>query len=101
MVYLHQGCRRKGVTLQLLWDKRMFVDYAGRAILPYDAGTGEVRAAQWFVTVLGASNYTYAEATTTDDKLLPVLFKMKSFSSQNLVHGQGVRQHPNSRYGLI
>jgi transposase len=26
-------------------------------------GSGEIRAAQIFVAVLGASNYTYAEAT--------------------------------------
>jgi transposase len=30
-----------------------------------DRGTGEIRAAQIFVAVLGASNYTYAEATWT------------------------------------
>jgi len=30
-----------------------------------DGPTGEVRAAQIFVAVLGASNYTYAEATFT------------------------------------
>ena len=28
-----------------------------------DARTGEIRSAQIFVAVLGASNYTYAEAT--------------------------------------
>ena len=30
-----------------------------------DAGTGEVRPAQIFVAVMGASNYTHAEATLT------------------------------------
>ena len=30
-----------------------------------DVGTGEVRPAQIFVAVMGASNYTYAEATLT------------------------------------
>ena len=30
-----------------------------------DAGTGEVRPALIFVAVMGASNYTYAEATLT------------------------------------
>jgi transposase len=43
--------------------ERLFVDYAGHTVEVVDAGTGEVRAAQVFVAVLGASNYTYAEAT--------------------------------------
>jgi transposase len=45
--------------------ERLFVDYAGQTVAVVDAGTGEVRAAQVFVAVLGASNYTYAEASWT------------------------------------
>ena len=45
--------------------ERMFVDYAGQTVDLIDPGTGEVRAAQIFVAVMGASNYTYAEATAT------------------------------------
>jgi len=45
--------------------ERMFVDYAGETVDMIDAGTGEVRPAQIFVAVMGASNYTYAEATLT------------------------------------
>jgi transposase len=45
--------------------ERLFVDYAGQTIDVIDGATGEVRSAQTFVTVLGASNYTYAEATAT------------------------------------
>lgn len=41
----------------------LFVDYAGQTIAVCDPGTGELRAAQIFVAVLGASNYTFAEAT--------------------------------------
>ena len=33
----------------------------------YDARTGEIRAAQIFVAVMGASSYTYAEASWTTD----------------------------------
>ncbi|MCI0541145.1 MAG: IS21 family transposase [Verrucomicrobiales bacterium] len=100
---LHQELRRKGVTLQLLWEEyaeanpaehysyphfcvlyrewrqrlsptmrqthapgdKMFVDYCGPTVPVIDALTGEVRDAQIFVAVLGASNYTYAEATFT------------------------------------
>lgn len=94
--------KRKGVTLQLLWQEyraverdgysysqfaehyrrwratldpvlrqeyrageRTFVDYAGLTVDVLDRTTGELRAAQIFVAALGASNYTYAEATWT------------------------------------
>ncbi|MDP9095567.1 MAG: IS21 family transposase, partial [Pseudomonadota bacterium] len=42
--------------------ERMFVDYAGQTVEVIDGATGEVRRAQMFVAVLGASNFTYAEA---------------------------------------
>ena len=45
--------------------ERVFVDYAGDTVEVVDGKTGEVRAAQVFVGVLGASNYTYVEATWT------------------------------------
>ncbi len=99
---VHRELRRKGVTLQLLWQEykqgagdayqytqfcrhyktwraqidpvlrqehkageRTFVDYAGPTIDVVDVATGEIRAAQLFVGVLGASNYFFAEATWT------------------------------------
>lgn len=45
--------------------EKMFVDYAGQTIDIMDGLTGEVHAAQLFVAVLGASSYTFAEATWT------------------------------------
>ena len=46
----------------------MFVDYAGDKIPIYDRRTGEVLyLASIFVAVLGASNYTFAEATASQD----------------------------------
>ena len=45
--------------------ERLFVDYAGQTLPIVDALTGEIRRAQIFVAVLGASNYTYACATAT------------------------------------
>jgi transposase len=45
--------------------ERMFVDYAGQTVELFDGRTGEVRAAQIFVAVMGASSYTYAEASWT------------------------------------
>ena len=45
--------------------EKLFVDYAGQTVPVVDQFTGEIREAQIFVAVLGASNYTYAEATWT------------------------------------
>jgi len=45
--------------------EKAFVDYCGPTVPIVNAGTGEMRSAQIFVGVLGASNYTYAEATYT------------------------------------
>ena len=43
--------------------ERTFVDYGGTTLEVIDGTTGEVRECQLFVAVLGASSYTYAEAT--------------------------------------
>jgi transposase len=99
--YVHQELKRKGVTLQLLWEEyssahagqayrysqfclhyhrfaqslkrsmrqvhragdKLFIDYSGDTVPIINAGTGEIRRAEIFVAVLGASAYTYAEAT--------------------------------------
>ena len=45
--------------------EKMFVDYAGDTIAVRNPSTGETRDTQLFVAVLGASNYTFAEATWT------------------------------------
>ena len=45
--------------------EKLFVDYAGLTLPIIDASTGEVRPAQVFIAVLGASSYTYCEATWT------------------------------------
>jgi transposase len=97
---VHRELRRKGVTLDLLWQEyktehpdghrysgfcapyrqwvgrlsvslrqthapgdKLFVDYAGPTVPITDPITGEVRQAAIFVAVLGASNFTYCEAT--------------------------------------
>ena len=41
--------------------EKLFIDYAGPTVAIVNPVTGEVREAQIFVAVLGASNYTYAE----------------------------------------
>jgi transposase len=97
---VHRELRRKGVTLDLLWQEykaehpsgyhysgfcahyrrwvvrlsvslrqthtpgeKLFIDYAGPTVPITDAMTGEIRQAAIFLAVLGASSYTYCEAT--------------------------------------
>jgi transposase len=45
--------------------EKMFVDYAGQKPHYVDASTGEIIEVELFVAVLGASSYTFAEATRT------------------------------------
>jgi transposase len=45
--------------------EKAFLDYSGKRPRLVDATTGEVTEVELFVMVLGASNYTYAEATRT------------------------------------
>jgi transposase len=47
--------------------EKVFVDYAGQTVPIVDPHTGEVHPAQIFIGVLGASNYTYAEAHESQD----------------------------------
>jgi transposase len=42
---------------------KLFVDYAGKTMAVTDRHTGEIRIAQVFVATLGASHYTYVEAS--------------------------------------
>ena len=100
---MHQELKRKGVTLQLLWEEhqaahgerahrysqfcvhyrafrdrlarsmrqvhrageKLFIDYSGDTVAIIDGVSGEIRAAQIFVAVMGASKYAYAEASWT------------------------------------
>jgi len=57
---------RRGVSATMrqthVAGEKLFVDYAGDTVAVFDGATGEERRAHVFVAVLGASNYTYAEA---------------------------------------
>jgi transposase len=103
---VYRELKKKGVTLQLLWQEYkqvhpdgwqstqfcehyrrwrgkldvslrqtykagelMFVDYAGLTVPVTERSNGMIWEAQVFVAALGASNYTYAEATR--DQTLP------------------------------
>ena len=65
------GYRRWRATQELVFravhapGDKLFVDYAGQTVPIVDRHTGEARAAQVFVAVLGCSNCSYAEATWT------------------------------------
>jgi len=51
------------------FGEKCFIDYAGDTIDIIDPISGEITKAQIFIGVLGASNYTYAEATISQDIL--------------------------------
>lgn len=47
--------------------EKMFVDYSGGKLEIIDPQTGEIKEAEMFVAVLGASGYTFAEASLSQD----------------------------------
>ncbi len=47
--------------------EKLFIDYAGQTVPIIDRSTGEIIEAQIFLATLGASNYTYAEATLSQN----------------------------------
>ncbi|MBD1400291.1 IS21 family transposase, partial [Pelovirga terrestris] len=47
--------------------EKLFVDYCGHTLPIVNPQTGEISEAQIFVAVLGASNYTFAEATLSQN----------------------------------
>lgn len=48
-----------------LAGEKAFVDYSGKKVPIFDPHSGQIREAEIFVAVLGASNLTYAEASWT------------------------------------
>ena len=47
---------------------KMYVDYAGKTLEVEDEDTGQIQQVQFFVSILGASQYTYAEASPSQKK---------------------------------
>lgn len=47
---------------------KMYIDYAGKTLSIIDSVTGESKEVQFFVAILGASQYTYAEASKSQKK---------------------------------
>ena len=48
--------------------EKLFVDYSGLTMEVIDPKTGEISKAEVFVTALGASGYSYAEASMSQKK---------------------------------
>ena len=65
--FYRRWLKRRGLSMRQVHHggEKLFVDYAGKKPSIIDAATGEVIEVELFVAVLGASNYTYAEATRT------------------------------------
>ena len=57
--------QKRSMRQQHKAGEKCFIDYCGPTVPIVSGSTGEIRQAQIFVAVLGASNYTYAEATLT------------------------------------
>ena len=47
---------------------KMYIDYAGKTLEVVDKESGEVTEMQFYVAILGASQYTYAEASASQKK---------------------------------
>jgi len=58
-----RGKQRRSMRQVHRAGEKVFIDYCGPTVPIVDRSTGEMRSAQIFVAVLGASSYTYAEAT--------------------------------------
>ncbi|KAF1024197.1 MAG: hypothetical protein GAK37_03179 [Pseudomonas sp.] len=55
--------QKRSMRQQHMAGEKCFIDYCGPTVPIINPATGECRQAQIFVAVLGASNYTWAEAT--------------------------------------
>jgi len=63
-----QQIQKPSMRQQHKAGEKLFIDYCGPAMDIVNPDTGEVRTAQLFVATWGASNYTYAEATWSQNQ---------------------------------
>jgi transposase len=65
--YYRRWCQARRLSMRQVHraGEKLFVDYSGKKPTMVDSETGAVRAVELFVAVWGASNYTFAEATAT------------------------------------
>ena len=57
------GRQKRSMRQQHQAGEKLFIDYCGPTVPVVDGATGEIRQAQVFVAVMGASSYTFAEAS--------------------------------------
>jgi transposase len=63
--HYRRWCRKRRLSMRQVHraGEKLFADYAGYKPTVVDRATGEAREVELFVAVLGASSYTYAEAS--------------------------------------
>jgi len=64
-----QGCQKRSMRQNHRAGEKLFVDYCGPTMAVVNPDTGEIRDAQIFVAVLGASNYTFACASWSQKQI--------------------------------
>ena len=57
----------------------LLLDYAGKTMPVINPDTGEIRQAQIFIAVLGTSNFSYVEATWTQEKIHWIASHIRAF----------------------
>jgi transposase len=75
---------------------KAFVDYSGKRVPIVDSLTGEMRMAELFIAVLGASNFTYADASWTQslpDWIGAHVRMFRFFGSATADPGQSQERH--------
>ena len=68
-----------------LYGEKLFIDYCGPTIPVVNPDTGEFREMQVFVAVMGGSNYTFAEATESQQLKDWVMSHVRAFEFFNAV----------------
>ena len=68
--HYNRWCRKVNPVMHISHKAgdKMYVDYAGKTLQLVDRESGEVQDVQFFVAILGSSQYTYAEATLSQNK---------------------------------
>jgi len=74
-----QGCQQRSMRQVHRAGEKLFVDYCGPTMEVVNPDTGEVRQAQVFVAVLGASNYTFACANWSQNQVDWLQAHVKAF----------------------
>ena len=68
--HYNRWCRKANPVMHISHKAgdKMYVDYAGKTLQITDKDSGEIIPVQFFVAILGASQYTYAEASVSQVK---------------------------------